>query len=60
MPTIAAGSATPARGQGDAGPAPAAKGRFSMEDLYISTVVAIGVAGWIVVAVALLSTRLAL
>jgi hypothetical protein len=60
MPTIAAGSVTPSRGREEAGPAPAAKGRLSTKDLYISTVVAIGVAGWIVVAVALLSTRLAL
>jgi hypothetical protein len=51
---------TPGPRQEQAGPAPATKGSFSTENLYISTVVAIGVAGWIVVAVALLSTRLAL
>jgi len=41
------------------GPARAGVGRLSGEDLYVAAVVAVGAAGWILTALALLSARTA-
>ena len=56
---IAAKVPTPSQVHQQAGPAPANQGHITAQDLYIGAVVAVGAAGWILAALALLSARTA-